>query len=320
MATDGTYLYQIMYNSGYKVWQLSNTAASTIVFNGSGSGACGAATGTSGGLCEINSSVGWTASNATFFGRSHATNQYIMGDYNGYNRFWTSASVAPPAGIGSDVTAPVLSAQSATSITQTGATLNFTSGEAGTYYYLIYGSASTAPDSSTVVSQGASPPTVVKGTSSATASANTATVTGLTAGTSYKAYVVVKDSSGNVSLVSTITFTTVVAAPAFTLSAASATRTYLTSGTAFTTNSTGGLIASFAISATPAGMSFDTSTGTLSGAPSTIASATTYTVTATNVTGTATQNFVLTVTARPITIKAVNKTATYSRFGSFRNK
>jgi hypothetical protein len=59
-------------------------------------------------------------------------------------------------------------------------------------------------------------------------------------------------------------------------------------------------------------MSFDTSTGTLTGAPTTIAGATTYTVTATNVTGTATQNFVLTVTARPITIKAVNKSATYT--------
>jgi hypothetical protein len=59
-------------------------------------------------------------------------------------------------------------------------------------------------------------------------------------------------------------------------------------------------------------MSFDTSTGTLTGAPTTIASSTTYTVTATNVTGTATQNFALTVTARPITIKAVNKTVTYN--------
>ena len=314
MATDGTYLYQIMFNSGYKVWQLSNTAASTIVFNGSGSGGCGAATGTSGGLCDINTSVGWTtlSPNATFFGRSHATNQYIMGDYSGNNRFWTSASVAPPAGIGSDVTAPVLSAQSASSVTQTTASLNFTSGEAGTYYYLIYASASSAPDTSTIISQGTSPPTIVKGTSSAAASANTVSVTGLTNGTGYKAYVVVRDSSGNTSLVSTISFTTVVAAPAFTLSSSSATRTYLTSGTAFTTNSTGGLIASFSISATPAGMSFDTSTGTLTGAPTTIAGATTYTVTATNVTGTATQNFVLTVTARPITIKAVNKSATYT--------
>lgn len=312
MATDGTYLYQIRYNAGYKVWELSNTATSQVIFNGDGSGNCGAATGISGGLCNINTSVGWSNSNATFFGRSHATNQYIMGDYNSNNRFWISTSSAPPAGIGSDVTAPVLSAQSASSITQTTATLNFTAGEAGTYFYLVYPSASSAPDSATVVSQGASAPTVVKGTSSATASANAVSVTGLSAGTAYKAYVVVRDSSGNVSLVSTISLTTVVASPAFTLSSSSETRTYATSGTAFTINSTGGLIASFSISATPPGMSFDTSTGTLTGAPTTIASATSYTVTATNVSGTATRSFVLTVTARPITIKAADKTTTYS--------
>jgi hypothetical protein len=312
MATDGTYLYQIRYSNGYKVWELSNTATSQVIFNGDGSGSCLATTGTSGTRCEINASVGWSSSNATFFGRSHATNQYIMGDYSPNNRFWISASVAPPTGIGSDVTAPVLSAQSASSITQTTATLNFTSGEAGTYFYLIYPSASSAPDSATVVSQGAGAPTVVKGTSSATASANAVSVTGLSAGTAYKAYVVVRDSSGNVSLVSTISLTTVVASPAFTLSSSSETRTYATSGTAFTINSTGGLIASFSISATPSGMSFDTSTGTLTGAPTTIASATTYTVTATNVSGTATRSFVLTVTARPITIKAADKTTTYS--------
>jgi hypothetical protein len=313
MATDGTYLYQIRYSNGYKVWQLSNTATSQVVFNGDGSGSCLATTGTSGTRCEINASVGWTSSpNATFFGRSHATNQYIMGDYSSNNRFWISASVAPPTGIGSDVTAPVLSAQSATSVTQTTATLNFTAGEAGTYFYLVYPSASSAPDSATVVSQGASAPTVVKGTSSATASANAVSVTGLSAGTAYKAYVVVRDSSGNVSLVSAISLTTVVASPAFTLSSSSETRTYATSGTAFTINSTGGLIASFSISATPPGMNFDTSTGTLTGAPTTVASATTYTVTATNVSGTATRNFVLTVAARPITIKAADKTTTYS--------
>ena len=312
MATDGTYLYQIRYNAGYKVWELSNTATSQVIFNGDGSGNCGAATGISGGLCNINTSVGWSSSNATFFGRSHATNQYIMGDYNSNNRFWISTSSAPPVGIGSDVTAPVLSAQSASSITQTTATLNFTAGEAGTYFYLVYPSASSAPDSATVVSQGASAPTVVKGTSSATASANAVSVTGLSAGTAYKAYVVVRDSSGNVSLVSTISLTTVVASPAFTLSSSSETRTYSTSGTAFTINSTGGLIASFSISATPPGMSFDTSTGTLTGAPTTIAAATSYTVTATNVSGTATRSFVLTVTARPLTIKAADKTTTYS--------
>ena len=86
------------------------------------------------------------------------------------------------------------------------------------------------------------------------------------------------------------------AAPAFTLSSASETRTVNTSATGFTISSTGGAIASFAISATPVGMSFSTSTGALTGTPNTVAVATAYTITATNATGSATRTFTLTVT------------------------
>ena len=89
----------------------------------------------------------------------------------------------------------------------------------------------------------------------------------------------------------------VTAAPAFTLSSASETRTVNTAATGFTINSTGGAIASFAISATPAGMSFSTSTGALTGTPTSVAGATAYTITATNATGSATATFTLTVTA-----------------------
>ena len=85
------------------------------------------------------------------------------------------------------------------------------------------------------------------------------------------------------------------AAPAFTLSSSSETRTVNTSATGFTISSTGGAIASFAISATPAGMSFSTSTGALTGTPNTVASATAYTITATNATGSTTRIFTLTV-------------------------
>jgi hypothetical protein len=85
------------------------------------------------------------------------------------------------------------------------------------------------------------------------------------------------------------------AAPAFTLSSSSETRTVNTAATGFTISSTGGAIASFAISATPAGMSFSTSTGALTGTPTTVAGATAYTVTATNATGSTTQTFTLTV-------------------------
>ena len=70
-----------------------------------------------------------------------------------------------------------------------------------------------------------------------------------------------------------------------------------TAATGFTISSTGGAIASFAISATPAGMSFNTSTGALTGTPTFISGATAYTITATNAAGSATRTFTLTVTA-----------------------
>lgn len=87
-----------------------------------------------------------------------------------------------------------------------------------------------------------------------------------------------------------------VAAPAFTLSSTSESTPVNDAASGFTINSTGGGIASFAISATPPGMTFNTSTGALSGTPTTIAGATSYTVTATNTAGTASQIFTLTVT------------------------
>jgi hypothetical protein len=88
-----------------------------------------------------------------------------------------------------------------------------------------------------------------------------------------------------------------IAAPAFTLSSTSETRVVNTAATGFTINSTGGAITSFGINATPAGMSFNTSTGALTGTPTTVAGSTVYTITATNATGIATQTFTLTVSA-----------------------
>jgi hypothetical protein len=92
------------------------------------------------------------------------------------------------------------------------------------------------------------------------------------------------------------------AAPAFTISSVAETRTVNTAATGFTTTSTGGAIASFAINATPAGMSFNTTTGALTGTPNTVAAATNYTITATNATGSATATFRLTVTAVVYTV------------------
>jgi hypothetical protein len=88
------------------------------------------------------------------------------------------------------------------------------------------------------------------------------------------------------------------AAPAFTLSASAETVPVNTAATGFTPSSTGGAIASYAISpSAPAGLTFNTATGILSGTPSSTQSATAYTITATNATGSATRTFTLTVTA-----------------------
>jgi len=86
------------------------------------------------------------------------------------------------------------------------------------------------------------------------------------------------------------------AAPAFTLSSSAETRTVNTVATGFNILSTGGPITSFAISAIPPGMSFNNSTGALSGTPTSVAVPTTYIITASNATGSATRTFTLTVT------------------------
>ena len=88
------------------------------------------------------------------------------------------------------------------------------------------------------------------------------------------------------------------AAPAFTISSASESKPVNSAITGYTITSTGGAIASYSISpAAPAGLTFSTSTGLLSGTPTSVASATAYTITATNASGSATQTFTLTVTA-----------------------
>jgi hypothetical protein len=87
------------------------------------------------------------------------------------------------------------------------------------------------------------------------------------------------------------------AAPAFTISSDSESKPVNSAITGYTIDSTGGAIASYSISpAAPAGLTFDTSDGTLSGTPTSVASATAYTITATNASGSATQTFTLTVT------------------------
>ena len=87
------------------------------------------------------------------------------------------------------------------------------------------------------------------------------------------------------------------AAPAFTLSSSSETKTVNNAITGYTITSSGGAIASYSIFPTaPAGLTFNNSTGLLSGTPTSVASATSYTITATNSTGSASQIFTLTTT------------------------
>jgi predicted RecA/RadA family phage recombinase len=88
------------------------------------------------------------------------------------------------------------------------------------------------------------------------------------------------------------------AVPAFTLSSTSETKIVNNAISGYTISSTGGTIASYAISpAAPAGITFNTATGFLSGTPTSTQSATTYTITATNASGSATATFALTVSS-----------------------
>ncbi|MGI5839852.1 MAG: S-layer homology domain-containing protein [bacterium] len=104
-----------------------------------------------------------------------------------------------------EANAPILSDISAGDITQTGAVLNFTADKAGIYYYLVCNAAEPAPDAAAIKAQGTA---AAKGTGPAAAAENTFNITGLTAATAYKAYLVVEDAAGNVSAVAVIMITT----------------------------------------------------------------------------------------------------------------
>jgi hypothetical protein len=126
---------------------------------------------------------------------------------------------------------------------------------------------------------------LVSGTPTSVASATTYTITAT-------------NPTGSASRTFTLTVVEALAAPAFTLSSSSENRTVNTAITGYTISSTGGTIASYSISPTaPAGLTFSTSTGLLSGSPTSVASATPYIITATNATGSVSRTFTLTVSA-----------------------
>ena len=103
--------------------------------------------------------------------------------------------------------------------------------------------------------------------------------------------------------------TTNEAGPGFVLSSSSESVVQNVAMTGYTITSTGTAIASFSISpSAPSGTSFNTSTGLLSGTPTTAQSATVYTITSTNAIGSSTATFTLTVTvSAPGTPRITNR-------------
>lgn len=170
IATDGTYLYQVRFSRGYKVWALQTTGPSYLVFNGDADGSssttpsCGASTGVTGGFCSINYPVtgaapGASLANATYFGRSHGLERYLIGDYDGSSRFWLSNSASPPPGPGNpDVTPPsftnsdtftvteniATSFNAATITVNDSATIAITAGNDGALFNIVIAETATA--------------------------------------------------------------------------------------------------------------------------------------------------------------------------------
>jgi len=193
-------------------------------------------------------------------------------------RFYLSAKAAPPA--------PTIGAVTATGAST--ATVSFT--------------APTTNGGSAITSYTAiSNPSGITG-SITQAESGTISVTGLSPSTAYTFTVKATNSIGTSNASSaSASITTNVAAPAFTLSSSSESKTVNTAISGYTISSTGGTIASYAISpAAPAGLTFNTTTGLLTGTPTEVAAATAYTITATNATSSTTQTFTLTVTAVPV--------------------
>ena len=193
-------------------------------------------------------------------------------------RFYLSAKAAPPA--------PTIGAVTATGAST--ATVSFT--------------APTTNGGSAITSYTAiSNPGGITG-SITQAESGTISVTGLSPSTAYTFTVKATNSIGTSNASSaSASITTNVAAPAFTLSSSSESKTVNTAISSYTISSTGGTIASYAISpAAPAGLTFNTTTGLLTGTPTEVAAATAYTITATNATSSTTQTFTLTITAVPV--------------------
>ena len=120
-----------------------------------------------------------------------------------------------------------------------------------------------------------------------------------TAVTATATYTVTATNTGGSSS-ATLTLTVNPQLPAISYSPSTNSYPINTAISSLTPTNTGGAAANWSIStALPAGLSFDTTTGIISGTPTTVTATATYTVTATNVTGSATTTVTITVTPQP---------------------
>ena len=110
----------------------------------------------------------------------------------------------------------------------------------------------------------------------------------------------ITDTAGNVQTVLSGSPQTIwvqrIARPVISLSATTETANVNSVMNGYTVTSTGGTVASYSLTGTlPAGVSFSTTTGRITGTPTATQTATTYTITATNTSGSGTATFTLTV-------------------------
>jgi len=128
-------------------------------------------------------------------------------------------------------------------------------------------------------------------------SSGSCTVFGLTNGVAYTFTARATNASGTSAASVASGSVTPFGVPAFTLSSTSETKAQNVAITGYTITSTGGAIASYAISpSAPAGTVFSTVTGLLSGTPTAVQGPTRYVITATNASGSARSFFTLAVT------------------------
>jgi len=236
------------------------------------------------GLKKLTLGTGLTTiTNGAFYDNSRLYCVIYAGSHSTIQNYAYPNIVVPVASSSSCLTDPAFTLSSSTEsaiagTSMTGYTVSSTGGSIASYS--ISPAISNTPGLSFSTSTG-----LISGTPTTVASARTYTIT-----------------ATNAANTATRTFAITVnpAAPAFTLSSSTISATSGVAVSGYTVSSTGGTIASYsispAISNTP-GLVFSTSTGLISGTPTTAATSLSYTVTATNATNSATRTFAITVSA-----------------------